>query len=117
MPSLPFLFIAALYAVSPLTLTVYPPVSHAPASVRIRVVTERHAANRSLCYGYDGPQFKRSCLELDGAHDRRSFTVFWELRQDGEYEAQAVLTRIEDGRISRYTDQQPFRVVGFSSEP
>ena len=113
MGSVPFLFIAALFFVpNPVTLDVYPPVAMAPATFRFRVIAPRHIDNRVICWGYDGPQLKRSCLTLDGQYDRRVWTVYWDLRVGGEYEASAMLTRVEDGRVKRYSDARYFRVIG-----
>ena len=113
MASLPFLFIAALFTLNPVTVDVYPPFGMAPASFRIRVMAPRHAANRAICYGVEGPELKRSCFTLEGAQAQRIWTVFWELRAPGEYEASATLTRIEDGREKYYRARRPFQVIGF----
>lgn len=110
--SLPFLFIAALFTLNPVTLSVYPAFALQPATFRITVLAPRHAANRRLCFGYDGPELKQSCLDLDGANDRRVWTVYWDLRTGGEYEAVALLTRVQDGQTKQYRDARPFRVIG-----
>lgn len=107
-----FVFIAALYTLNPLTISVYPPVSMAPATIRITVMVPRHVANRWLCFGVDGPELKRSCLELDGEASRKVWTVYWAFRSVGTYEASAVLTRLVDGRVTHVADRQPFQVIG-----
>lgn len=108
---IPFLFVAAL-TLNPVTLSLYPQLAHAPATFRLTVMVPRHAENRQICYSVDGPELKRSCLTLNGAEDRRVWTVYWSLRTAGEYEAVATLTRIEAGRERLYVDRRPFRVIG-----
>lgn len=110
--SFPFLFVAALYTLHPTTISVYPAVAMAPATFRITVLVPRHLENRQICFGVDGPELKRSCVQLDGFNARRSWTVYWELRGSGEYMASAVLTRMTDGREKTFRNEQPFRVLG-----
>lgn len=115
MPSLPFLFIAALWAsaLNPITLSVYPAVGMPPMTVRARTIVERHPDNRILCLAYEGPEDKKSCFALEGEKDSRVFTKFWFLRVSGEYHALADLTRIEGGRERHYLARQDFTVIGF----
>lgn len=105
------LLIGALY-VNPVTISVYPAVGLPPATFRITVLVPRHAANRRLCYQTDGPELKRSCIDLAGEDARRVFTVYWELRTSGEYEASATLTRNVEGRNQVHVSRQAFRVLG-----
>ncbi len=113
----PFLFVAALYSLNPVTLSIHPPASMAPATFRITVLVPRHLDNRKICYGVDGPELKNSCFTLDGWQARRTWTVYWSLRVAGEYEATADLLRIEGGKEKHYVQRQAFRVVGFEPEP
>jgi hypothetical protein len=108
----PFLLIFALYSLNPVTISVYPHFAMQPATFRITVLVPRHVDNRKLCYAVTGPEEKRSCLSLDGWQARRTWTVYWELRTAGEYEATATLTRMVDGREQRHVQAQPFRVIG-----
>lgn len=107
-----FLFVAALYTLNPVTISIYPQFAMSPATFRITVMVPRHLENRQICYSVDGPEFKKSCVSLDGWQARRTWTVFWDLRTGGEYEAVAVLTRITEGRTEQFRSQQPFRVIG-----
>lgn len=109
-----FVFIAALYSLNPVTISVYPPVAtHTAATFRITTMVPRHFDNRNVCFGVDGPELKRSCFTLDGWQSRRTWTVYWTLESAGEYLASADLTRIEGGKEKHYASSQPFRVIGF----
>lgn len=110
----PFLFVAALYALSPISIQVYPPFSMAPATFRILVIVPRDASNRNLCYAYGASDVidRRSCLSLDGERAKRSYITYWNIRAPGDYTATAVLTRMEDGKAKLYIDRQPFHVLG-----
>lgn len=112
MSSWPFLFVAALYSLNPITISVYPRFSLPPATFRITVLVPRHADNRRACWAIDGPELKRSCIDLAGVESRRAWTVYWDLRSVGEYEASATLTRMEDGRERYYVSRQGFQVLG-----
>ena len=113
-----FLFVAALYALpGPLTLTIYPYFSNSPATFRVTVMAPRHAGNRLVCWSVDGPEFRKSCHSLDGENAQKVWTVYWSLRTAGDYVAEAVLTRVEDGQTRTYKDSHPFRVIGFELEP
>jgi hypothetical protein len=117
-PDLPFLFVAALFALHPVTVSVYPTVSLAQhATFRLTVMAPRHEDNRELCLGYRHPGplepwQRRSCQSMDGIHATRTRTVYWDVRMSGEFEAVADLKRIEAGREKHYIDSRPFRVVG-----
>lgn len=115
--SWPFLFVAALYTLNPVTLTVYPPFGLPPATFRITVLTPRHADNRNLCISFadvddDRAPIRRSCQSMAGDLERRVRTVYWDVRSAGEYVAVADLTRMEQGRETHYVQRQPFRVLG-----
>ena len=116
---LPFLFIAAMYALMPATvsLSVYPSVSMSPAMFRVLVIVPRHGENRNLCVSYalsTDPMvpIRRSCQSMAGEQERRVRTIYWDVREAGEYDAVATLTRVTDGRTQEFVDRQPFRVVG-----
>ncbi len=113
----PFLFVAALYTLNPVTLSLYPKFAMAPATFRITVMAPRNAANRLVCFQVDGPELRKSCMSLDGENSQRVWSVYWELRTSGEYVAEATLTRMEDGKTKTYVDRQPFRVIGMDAEP
>jgi hypothetical protein len=110
------LLIGALYALPHVSISVYPSVGMSPFTVRITVLVPRHLDNRHLCFGYSGNEDKVSCMDLAGMEARRSWTVYWSLRTPGEYQAEAVLTRMEAGRTQTYRQSQPFRVLGFELE-
>lgn len=116
---LPFLFIAAMYALMPATvnLSVYPTVAMPPATFRVLVIVPRHAENRQLCVAYSLSTdplvpIRRSCQSMSGEQERRVRTLYWDVREAGEYEASATVTRMTDGRERVYTERQPFRVIG-----
>jgi hypothetical protein len=113
----PFLFIAALYTLTPVTLTVHPRVGMAPSTFRVTVIVPRHFDNRRICFGYSGNEDRKSCLDLEGWTSRRTWTVYYDIRTAGEYVAEAILTRVTDGREETFQQSQPFRVVGFEVEP
>lgn len=113
----PLLLVFALFTLNPVTISVYPHVSGSPATFRMTVLTPRHAANRSLCLSYHlqiAPEIpiRRSCHTMAGDTERRVRTVYWDVRESGEFEASAILTRMEDGREKTYRSTQPFRVIG-----
>jgi hypothetical protein len=111
------LLIGALYSLPAVSISVYPHFSGSPATVRITVLVPRHLENRRLCFGYSGNEDRRSCLDLDGFTARRSWTVYFDIRSPGEYQAEAVLTRMTDGKETYFRQQAPFRVIGFEAEP
>jgi hypothetical protein len=106
------LLIGALYALPPVTISVYPSISMVPATVRLTVLAPRHVDNRRICLSYDGGEMRRSCEDLQGIGSRRSWTFYWDVRTAGEYIATAKLTRMESGREHIYTSNQSFRVIG-----
>ena len=117
MSTFPFLFVAALFFVPPVSLSVHPAFALAPATFRILVIVPRDARNRQACWGFTGPEDRKSCVQLDGDQARRTYTVYWNVRTAGEYLASAILTRSEDGRERIYREDRPFRVIGFDAEP
>ena len=77
----------------PLTLSVAPFQSFAPATVRVRARIEPSAANRVLTIVADGSEFYRSSeFQLDGDQAPKTFEVFFPNLPGGEYEVYAYLT-------------------------
>lgn len=64
--------------------------------------------------GYDGPEYHKQCLQIDGAQRERVFQETWSFRIGGAYEARADLTRIEGGRERHYGAVATFSVVGLA---
>lgn len=108
----PFLLIFALYAVTPVSLTVFPQFGMAPATFRFLVIVPRDEQNRQICFGYSGAEDRRSCTTMDGANASRVYTTYWHIRTTGDYVADATLLRMEHGREKTYRETQPFRVIG-----
>lgn len=71
----------------------------------------RDPANRMLCYGFEGPEYKRSCESLDGDHSGAVFQTTWELRTGGEYVAFADLVQSDQGKDRHVVATQPFQVI------
>lgn len=114
---MPFLFVWAIFALSPVTISVFPPAQLPPAPFRVRAIVARHADNRRLWIEIDGPEYKRSLFEIEGAQAQRVFEpVRVELRAAGEYVATATLVRIEGGRERNFIARQPFRVLGLDDD-
>src|SRR5262249_15398251 len=77
----------------PLTLTVTPAQSFAPARVRIRARIEPSAVNRVLTVVADGSEFYRSSeFQLDGEAAPKTFDLFFADLPGGEYDVYAYLT-------------------------
>ena len=75
-----------------ITMSVYPTVSTAPATVIVRATVKTDAGNRALEIQVDSPNFYRSSrVQLDG--DRAPNTSMFEFRSlpSGEYEVTVVL--------------------------
>lgn len=83
------------------TLDVSPRISAGPTSIRFSVTTPKDARNRSLCFGYDGTQFRSSCQEFVGlgaaGHVEQAFRDV----PPGVYVAFAELTRDEGEKGKR----------------
>lgn len=71
----------------------------------------RDPANRMLCYGFEGPEYKRSCETLDGERSSAVWQTTWELRTGGSYVAFADLVQSEKGRDRHVVVTQPFQVI------
>jgi len=77
----------------PLTLTVTPAQSFAPARLRIRARIEPSAVNRMLTIVADGSEFYRSsAFQLDGENAAKTFELFLADLPGGEYDVYAYLT-------------------------
>jgi len=95
----------------PLTLAVTPPLSLAPATVKIRAQIDPSAANRTLTIVADGSAFYRSSeFQLDGEEAPKTIEVFFPHLPGGEYDVYAYLT---DGLGQRRAvAHRPVRVIG-----
>lgn len=80
-----------------ITLSLSHSVSPQPASFRARVQIQPHPDNRWWCVVFDGPEYKRSCRELEGVGSPRTFTVWFNNLSGGEYAAVAELYRVTEG--------------------
>lgn len=103
---------ADVFIVPPLAIDVYPLFAMRPATFRVRVSAIPHEDNRSLCWWYDGPEYKRSCLSLDGTMSARTYTRYWDIRSPGVYHAEADLLRIGFGKERHFRAIQDFTVLG-----
>lgn len=120
MPSLPFLFIAALYWL-PLSISVYPYVTSPSGGIRVRAIIQQHADNRQLRLValLNGTfEMRATPFQIDGAQSQRVFSPTnkcgcWVDLPSGQYEAIADLTRIEQGKERHFVARQDFQVVGF----
>jgi len=100
---------------SPVSISVYPSVSSAPATFRVRVFTPKHDGNRRVKWCYDDPATELKCSqeELDGAKAAYSRTVWFKGVGCGSFVAWAELTRVEGEKERRLLSAQtPFRVIG-----
>jgi len=111
------MFLASLLGAPRQAIDVYPRVgSTAPATIRVRVTIEPDAANRAFCLGYDGPQFRESCEDLDGDKAWRSRTVYFRDLPGGRYVAFLGVYRKGDKSPSLVVT--PFCIQGnIASEP
>ena len=113
MPSIPLLLIwplfVALGAAPAVAISVYPLVGMAPNTFRVRVIIPRHADNRGLCLSYAGPEWKRSCMGLEGDQAGSTFTKYWFMRVPGAYDAVADLSRVTGQHL---VARQTFEVLG-----
>ena len=86
----------------------------APATVRITVVVEPNAANRTLRVEMDGDRlFRASVLTLEGAEDKRLHEIQFAGVPSGQYSIQATVLSAHD---ARGTAMEHVAVVGSSSE-
>lgn len=80
---------------------------------RVRAIIERHADNRLLVIEFDGPEYKRSDYQIQGAQRQRVFAPERvEFDAVGEYVAIATLVRITDGHVQRFQARTDFRIIG-----
>lgn len=119
---LPFLFVAALYALTPrpVMVNVRPAFAMEPGGFHVYAMIEKHADNRQLVLEavlWETFHVRRTPFQVDGAQSQRVFRptnrcLCWDDLAAGDYEAVATLTRITDGRTQVFVDRQPFRVLG-----
>jgi hypothetical protein len=96
----------------PMTLSVTPAQSFAPATVRVRARIEPRAENRRLALVADGPNFYRSSeFQLDGEHGPKTVELYFSNLPGGDYEIYAVLSD-SSGR-QRAVVHLPATVIGF----
>lgn len=116
---IPFLLIFALFFVDgPVAIYVRPQYAMSPAGFQATVFIERDPDNRLLKIEYDGPEYKASYHQLDGAQRQRIFQPrVWELRTAGQYVARATLIRVTNGRSKTLVSTKDFRVLGHDEAP
>lgn len=101
----------SLGASEPLTIKVTPPVSFAPAVVRIQATINGDADNRAVEITADSGDFYRSStIQLEGDKAARTNTVEFPGLPEGEYQVTATLFG-SDGK-SRGQVRQTVNVVG-----
>jgi hypothetical protein len=95
----------------PVTLSVTPAQSFAPATVRVRARFEPRADNRWLALVADGPNFYRSSeFQLDGEQGPKTVELHFSNLPGGDYEIYAVLSA-NSGR-QRAVVHLPAKVIG-----
>jgi len=103
--------IVRLGAGEPLTVTVYPAVSMAPANIRVEARIEADAANRAVEISADSQNFFRSSIiPLDGANAPRTNVFEFRGLPGGRYEVTAVL--LGDNGERRSLQRQSFSIIG-----
>jgi hypothetical protein len=91
------LLVAALplNAGEPLMMTLSPPMSAAPATVRVRLIIEPDSSNRALEVVADSADFYRSSLiELDGERAPRMAVVEYRSLPGGDYVISGTLSDV-----------------------
>lgn len=112
MITFPWLFIAALYTINPISLSVWPGFAQVqPATFTFVVRIQRDPQNRTACFVTDGPERRSSCWLMDG-QSQQSYRFERTFRVGGEYEATAIVTRDVQGQEQSFTEARPFRVIG-----
>jgi hypothetical protein len=81
----------------PLALTVTPSVCFSPCTVRVEAMVEPHADNRRLTLVADGPHFRSSSVQLEGADAPRAHEMRFEHLETGRYLVQVRLERAGGG--------------------
>lgn len=69
---------------------------------------------RWVCYGYLGPEERRSCREVTPTSPR-TITEWWNetrVLPAGQYVVYAEVGYVRDGTVSRYHQSRPLRVLG-----
>lgn len=95
--------------IEPVRISVYPQAAF-PSTFRILIRTAQHPDNRQLCFELQ--PLRKSCHAVDGEHEPRSWTIFYEIRSPGNYTATADLLRVEGGREKHYLASSNFQVLG-----
>jgi hypothetical protein len=85
---------AVARAVTPVAVSVYPPVTHVRGSIRVGVHVDSNEMNRKLVWEVDGADYYRSSsLQLDGAAAPRNFSFMLHNVPEGEYDVRATVIR------------------------
>ena len=111
-----------LSAESPITLTIYPHFSQAPATVRVAILIPRDPRNRQACVTIEGENYYRSsCWEHVGEGARYQTVIDYPDLPAGHYSAIGELARetVKEGRTTVRTPVVEFRVLGMgeNSDP
>jgi hypothetical protein len=85
----------------PLALTVRPSVCFDPCAIRVEAMVEPHADNRRLTLVADGPHFRSSSVQLEGADAPRAHEMKFDHLETGRYLIQVVLERAGGGKRFR----------------
>lgn len=104
------LLILTLLASPPVRITVVPKASFHPGSVRITVKITPDDRNRDLCYGYEGPSYRRSCVPIEGAERKVTFEQIYTNIPPGEYQAFADLFQVLPNKAIHV--ETYFQVIG-----
>lgn len=101
----------------PITISVYPRISSAPATLRVRVTRsedeQERALDRAVCVQVDGPEFRSSCREISPPAAPRTAESWVKDLPAGCYVATVTLVRV--GGVTKSVSEG-FQVVGFGEE-
>jgi hypothetical protein len=109
-----------LSADSPVTLTIYPRFSQAPATVRVSILIPRDPRNRQACVTIEGENYYRSsCWEHVGEGARYQTVIYYPDLPAGHYSGVVELVRetVKEGRTTVRTPVAEFRVLGVGESP
>jgi hypothetical protein len=109
-----------LSADSPVTLTIYPRFSQAPATVRVSILIPRDPRNRQACVTLEGENYYRSsCWEHIGEGARYQTVIYYPDLPAGHYSAVGELARemVKEGRTTVRTPVVEFMVLGVGESP
>lgn len=100
---------------APITVTVTPHFSHAPAYVRVTLIINHHPDNREACLVVEGENFFRSsCWQQAEGSPFQTIIEYKDLPA-GHYVAQATLLRVGGKEIQ--TSLENFRILGSGESP